>query len=174
MINTIGEMLRWFAGNSLNVLIGIVLTLFLLLYLGLIIIILNRLLKKIRMWLVYRRSMKKKPSFTTVRKKRAYTKQQDDTEIITKMKQCRTLFGQKKYKRAIEIYTEIISSCPRHSLAFYNRGVVNYKLQKYTRAGYDFISAAKLGNEKARQILESEGVEYKKFDELNLVNGTDM
>ena len=90
------------------------------------------------------------------------------------MKQCRTLFGQKEYKRAIEIYTEIISSCPQHGLAFYNRGVVNYKLQNYSRAGYDFISAARLGNQKARRILESEGVEYEEFNELNPISGSDL
>ncbi len=60
----------------------------------------------------------------------------------------------------IDIYTDIISLCPNHVLAHYNRGVVHYKLQNYSRAGNDFIVAARLEHKKAQRILKSEGVDY--------------
>lgn len=79
------------------------------------------------------------------------------------MKLGRTLYRKEKYQAAINIYTEIISSNPKHGLAYYNRGVVYYKVNNYLKAGKDFIFAARLGHKKAQGILKSEGIEYLNF-----------
>jgi tetratricopeptide (TPR) repeat protein len=83
----------------------------------------------------------------------------NENYLMGLMKLGRALYNQQNYQDAIELYTAIISLYPTHTLAHYNRAVVYYKFHNYSKAGIDFISAAKLGHEKARRIIKSEGIE---------------
>jgi tetratricopeptide (TPR) repeat protein len=84
---------------------------------------------------------------------------QNENHLMDLMKLGRALYNQQNYQDALELYTAIISLYPTHALAHYNRAVVYYKFHNYSKAGIDFISAAKLGHEKAERILNSEGIE---------------
>jgi len=98
-----------------------------------------------------------------INKKIERTKRKKENDITTMMKLGRALYSNKNYEAAIDMYTDIISLNSNHGLAYYNRGVVHYKLNNYLKAGNNFISAAKLGHKKAQRILKSEGIEYLNY-----------
>lgn len=91
------------------------------------------------------------------------TKRKNKKDLATMMELGRALYRNKNYEAAIDTYTDIISLNPKHKKAYYNRGVIHYKLNNYLAAGNDFISAAKLDHKKAQKILKSEGIEYLKY-----------
>ena len=160
MINTTTGMLRWFESNVLNISIVVILILFSLFFLGILIVILKRIFGRIKRLKFHKKFQKNRPPHPTDSGESPHTKQQEDDDIVVMMKLGHSLFSQKKFQPAIDIYTDIISLCPDHVLALFNRGVIYYKLQNYSRAGNDFISAARLGHKKAQRILKSEGVDY--------------
>ena len=54
------------------------------------------------------------------------------------------LFKQKKYKQAVEKYSETIDLMPEYINAYYNRGNSYLQLKKYNSAINDFISVTDL------------------------------
>ena len=89
---------------------------------------------------------------------------------IDKIKRGRTLYSSGNYQAAIDAFSTAIDLDPNYGSAYYNRGVVYYKLSKYLEAGNDFIAAAKLGHKKAQKVLKSEGVSYGEFVEMEPKN----
>jgi tetratricopeptide (TPR) repeat protein len=86
------------------------------------------------------------------------------------LKRGRTLYSSGNYQAAIDAFSNAIDLDPNYGTAYYNRGVVYYKLSKYLEAGNDFIAAAKLGHKKAQKVLKSEGVSYGEFIEMESEN----
>ena len=58
------------------------------------------------------------------------------------------------YQEAISIYSRAINLCSNNS-AYFNRGIVYYKMGKRKKSVKDFKKAAKLGHEKSQYILTS-------------------
>jgi tetratricopeptide (TPR) repeat protein len=98
-----------------------------------------------------------------INKKIDLAKRENGNSIVTMMGLGRALYSNKDYEAAINMYTEIIFLNLNHGLAYYNRGVIHYKLNNHLEAGNDFISAAKLGHKKSQRILKSEGIEYLNY-----------
>jgi tetratricopeptide (TPR) repeat protein len=88
------------------------------------------------------------------------TKREKGNDFVTMMKLGRAFYNIKNYEAAIGMYTDTISLNPNHGLAYYNRGVVHYKLNNYMKAGNDFISAAKLGHKKSQRLLKAEKQQF--------------
>ena len=84
---------------------------------------------------------------------------QNKDKLMGLMKSGRVLYSIQSYKDAIDLYTAIIYLYPTYAMAHYNRAVVYYKIHDYVKAGNDFIAAAKLGHEKAKRILKTEGID---------------
>ena len=103
-----------------------------------------------------------------INEKIGHTKRGKEDDIETMMKMGRALYNNKNYEAAIDMCTDIISLNPNHRLAYYNRGVVHYKLKNFRRAGNDFISAAKLGHKEAQRILKSKKLSTRILEKLPL------
>jgi len=94
-----------------------------------------------------------------INKKFVHINREKGNDIAIMMEMGRALYNNKNYEAAIDTCTDIISLNSNYRLAYYNRGVVHYKLKNFRWAGNDFISAAKLGDKEAQRILKSKGIE---------------
>ena len=64
------------------------------------------------------------------------------------------------YKRAISDFSMVIEINPKHAEAYYNRAVAYGKLGNSTQAVEDLKTAAKYGNEGAKNFLKSQGMNW--------------
>jgi len=65
-----------------------------------------------------------------------------------------------RYREALDAFDKAINSNPSFSAAYYNRGMILKKIGHENGATRELKKAARLGNEKARQVLKSQGIEW--------------
>ncbi len=65
------------------------------------------------------------------------------------------LFQNGKYQEAIDVFTKAIGEDPDAHHAYYNRGIVFLKMDQDARAFEDFSASARMGNQRARRVLEA-------------------
>ncbi|HMA63295.1 MAG TPA: tetratricopeptide repeat protein, partial [bacterium] len=73
----------------------------------------------------------------------------------------------KKYEAAIGDFTIAIKLDPNYEKAYYNRGSIYLNQDRHEKAVYDFVKAAKLGNEQAQVLIkhfEERGREIRSRD----------
>ncbi|PKN71628.1 MAG: hypothetical protein CVU54_00965 [Deltaproteobacteria bacterium HGW-Deltaproteobacteria-12] len=61
-------------------------------------------------------------------------------------------------KQAIKDYGKAIELSPKYALAYFNRGNAYFKLRKTKQAFNDYKIAARLGHQKAQELLRTEGM----------------
>jgi tetratricopeptide (TPR) repeat protein len=81
-------------------------------------------------------------------------------DVGEKIKTSLSLFTSRNYEPALYSLTRIVESNPNDSKVYYNRGVMYYKLGDYANAKKDIITAARLGHEKSKHILEVYNIDY--------------
>jgi tetratricopeptide (TPR) repeat protein len=74
------------------------------------------------------------------------------------MKKGGALYDSGKYYDAINAYASAIDLNPGSGLAYFNRGIIYYRIGNYRQTLSDFRVAAKLGHQKARALLKSRGI----------------
>lgn len=79
---------------------------------------------------------------------------------IDLINEAQLLFREKNYKSAINTLTRAIKINNECDSAFFNRGVVFLKMGNTERAINDLKTAAKLGHEKSKELLNNKGISY--------------
>lgn len=64
------------------------------------------------------------------------------------------------FKESICAFTKAIDSNPKHALAYFCRGVANFKTKNHQRGLTDIKVAAKYGHRKAQDFLKAKGFAY--------------
>jgi len=105
----------------------------------------------------YRTTLVTNKKLKQAREKSKNTNIEDVSDML---KKGIALYKSGNYQAAIDAFSDAINFYPNYGTAYYNRGVVYYKLSNYVEAGNDFIVAAELGHKKAQNALKSEGITY--------------
>lgn len=81
----------------------------------------------------------------------------NEAELIRKAS---VLFNEQEFSNAIAKLSQALEINNVSDTAFYNRGVVFLKIGKKDKAIFDFKTAAKLGNKKAKELLNKYGITF--------------